>query len=69
MNIVRFIIVTNAELLIKTICKELVIMAKTIFNIYLLRHSLPLVVAEAKAAKMLMEKIYFDYSFQKYKEE
>jgi hypothetical protein len=35
----------------------------------LLRHSLPLVVAEAKAAKMLMEKIYFDYSFQKYKEE
>jgi len=27
------------------------------------------VVAEAKAAKMLMEKIYFDYSFQKYKEE
>jgi hypothetical protein len=68
-NIVIFIIVTNAELLIKTICKEHVIMAKTIFNIYLLRHSLPLVVAEAKAAKMLMEKIYFDLFFSENKEE
>jgi len=44
-------------------------LAKTIFNIFLLRHSLPLVVAEAKAAKMLMEKIYFDLFFSENKEE
>jgi hypothetical protein len=45
MNIVTFITVTNAEFQIKTICKEHVTMAKTIFQIFLLRHSLPLVVA------------------------